>query len=207
MLFQNRNIVNARYKGNDMYDVNLMGVDEAYANGGQVDIHRGRFIAEQESQRRMPVVVIGADIEKGLFGAIDPIGKTINVDGHQFEVIGTMLRPSASFFGDTDNRILLPYGAMQKMYPNARENAIVVTAKRRADAAADETVKGQVAAALRSDPYFYDEHVTVTINNGVVTLQGMVFDDWDLRNAMRIARKIPGVKRVVNDLEIKLGGE
>ena len=86
-------------------------------------------------------------------------------------------------------------------------DAIVVTAKRRADAAADETMKGQVAAALRSDPFFYDEHVTVTISNGVVTLQGMVFDDWDLRNAMRIARKIPGVRRVVNDLEIKLGGE
>jgi putative ABC transport system permease protein len=112
-----------------MYDVNLIGVNEAYANGGQVDMHRGRFIAEQESQRRMPVVVIGADVEKGLFGAIDPIGKIINVDGHQFEVIGTMLRPGASFFGDTDNRVLLPYWTMQKMYPNARENAIVVTAR------------------------------------------------------------------------------
>jgi putative ABC transport system permease protein len=43
-------------------------------------------------------------------------------------VIGTMLRPAASFFGDTDSRVLLPYGTMQKMYPNARENAIVVTA-------------------------------------------------------------------------------
>jgi putative ABC transport system permease protein len=129
MLFANRGIINARYKGNDMYDVNLIGVDEIYANGGQVDMHRGRFIAEQESQRRMPVVVLGADVEKGLFGAIDPIGKTINVDGHQFEVIGTMLRPAASFFGDTDNRVLLPYWTMQKMYPNARENAIVVTAR------------------------------------------------------------------------------
>ena len=39
-----------------------------------------------------------------------------------------MLRPAARFFGDTDNRILLPYGSMHKMYPNARENAIVVTA-------------------------------------------------------------------------------
>jgi hypothetical protein len=90
---------------------------------------------------------------------------------------------------------------------DGRLDAIVVTAKRRADAAADETIKRQVEAALRSDPFFYDEHVTVTINNGVVTLQGMVFDDWDLRNALRIGRKVPGVKRVVNDLEIKLGGE
>src|SRR6266550_1139439 len=59
---------------------------------------------------------------------MDPLGKTIMVDGHEFTVIGTMVRPAASFFGDTDNRILLPYGAMQKLYPNARENAIVVTA-------------------------------------------------------------------------------
>jgi osmotically-inducible protein OsmY len=84
---------------------------------------------------------------------------------------------------------------------------IVVTAKRQADAVADETIRRQVETALQSDPFFYDEHVTVTIRNGVVTLQGMVFDDWDLRNALRIGRKVPGVKRVVNDLEIKLGGE
>jgi putative ABC transport system permease protein len=129
MLFANRGFINARYKGNDMYDVNLIGVDEAYANGGQVDMHYGRFIAEQESRRRTPVAVLGADIEKGLFGGIDAIGKTITVDGHQLEVVGTMLRPAASFFGDTDNRVLLPYGTMQKMYPNARENAIVVTAR------------------------------------------------------------------------------
>ena len=55
---------------------------------------------------------------------MDPIGKTIMVDGHEFTVIGTMLRPAASFFGDTDNRVLLPYGTMQKMYPErARECA------------------------------------------------------------------------------------
>jgi osmotically-inducible protein OsmY len=53
----------------------------------------------------------------------------------------------------------------------------------------------------------YDAHVTVTVKNGVVTLHGIVFDDWDLRTALRIARRAPRVKRVVNDLEIKLGGE
>jgi len=129
MLFQNRGPINARYKGNDMYDVNLIGVDEAYANGGQVDIHLGRFIAEQESRARASVTVIGADIEKGLFGSLDPIGKIILVDGHQFMVVGTMIRPAASFFGDTDNRVLLPYWTMRKLYPSAREHALVVTAK------------------------------------------------------------------------------
>ena len=129
MLFPNKGPINTHYKGNDMYDVNLFGVEEAYARGGQVDIHLGRFFSDEESRRRMPVVVIGADIEKGLYAGVDPIGKTIMIDGHEFFIIGTMLRPAASFFGDTDNRVVIPYGAMQKMYPTARENAIVVTAQ------------------------------------------------------------------------------
>src|SRR5580704_7714184 len=129
MLFPNANTINAHYKGNDMYDVNLFGVEEAYARGGQVDMHLGRFFTDEESRRRLPVAVIGQDLEKGLYANLDPIGKPITVDGHEFMVIGTMVRPAASFFGDTDTRVLLPYGTMQKMYPSARENAIVVTAK------------------------------------------------------------------------------
>ena len=127
MIFPNKS-VNARYKGNDMYDVNLMGVEEAYARGGQVDIHVGRFFGDEEGRRRMPVAVVGADIEKGLYANMDPVGKTLLVDGHEFLVVGTMLRPAASFFGDTDNRVLIPYGMMRKMYPNAKEIAIVATA-------------------------------------------------------------------------------
>ncbi len=129
MLFPNTQTINVHYRGNDMYDVNLFGVEEAYARGGQVDMHLGRFFTDQESRRRLPVAVIGQDLEKGLYANVDPIGKPITVDGHEFMVIGTMLRPAASFFGDTDTRVLLPYGTMQKMYPNAHENAIVVTAK------------------------------------------------------------------------------
>jgi len=136
MLFAN-DMVNLHYKGNDVYDVNLMGVEEAYARGGQVDIHLGRFFGDEEGRRRMPVAVVGQDVEKGLFAHVDPIGKEILVNGHEFQVIGTMLRPAASFFGDTDTRVLIPYGSMQKLYPNARENAIVVTA-----------VAGKLPAAL-----------------------------------------------------------
>jgi osmotically-inducible protein OsmY len=71
----------------------------------------------------------------------------------------------------------------------------------------DAEVQEQVETAMHSDPYFYDGHVTITVKNGVVTMRGFVFDEWDLRTAKRIARKTPGVKRVIDDLEIELGGE
>ena len=130
MIFPNSNFINARYRGNDMYDVNLHGVDASFGNNtGQVDLRHGRFFTEAESFRRMPVAVIGADIEKGLFADLSPIGKTILVGGHHLEIVGSMARPAASMFGETDNRVLVPYFTLQKLYPGARENAIIVTAR------------------------------------------------------------------------------
>jgi hypothetical protein len=89
--------------------------------------------------------------------------------------------------------------------PGSNLNSIVVTGKRIPES--DAEVKEQVETAMRSNPYFPDEHVTVTIKDGVVTLHGFIYDEWDLRVAMRIARRTHGVKRVINDLEIELGGE
>jgi hypothetical protein len=82
-------------------------------------------------------------------------------------------------------------------------DTIVVTAQR----LVDEQLRTQVELALRSDPTLMSGHLDVSIKNGVVTLRGMVFDDWDMRIARRAAKRIPGVKRVINDMEIKLGGE
>jgi osmotically-inducible protein OsmY len=41
---------------------------------------------------------------------------------------------------------------------------------------------------------------------GDVLLGGFVSSDWDLIDAMRIARKAAGNRRVVNNLSIELGG-
>src|SRR6266568_4887154 len=57
MLFPNHGPINVHYKGNDMYDVDLFGVEEAYARGGQVDLHLGRFFTDEEVRRKIPVAV------------------------------------------------------------------------------------------------------------------------------------------------------
>jgi putative ABC transport system permease protein len=125
---RNRLPVVTKYKGNAVYQTNLQGVEESYIQTGQVDMEEGRFFSEFEARHHAPVAVIGADIKKALFGLENPIGKTINVDGRIFEVVGTMHRPTASFFDSSDNRVFLPFFSMQKMYPNAQEVAISATA-------------------------------------------------------------------------------
>jgi osmotically-inducible protein OsmY len=84
------------------------------------------------------------------------------------------------------------------------------TAARANDDAAqtsDEALRKRVQGALHTDPYFYDRHVKVSVKNGQVTLHGFVFSDWDLRNAVKIARDASGGAPVNDDLTIKEGGQ
>jgi osmotically-inducible protein OsmY len=64
----------------------------------------------------------------------------------------------------------------------------------------------RVKDALHSDRYFYDAHVEVFIEKGAVVLRGLVFDDWDLRNALHIAKTAAGDRRVINELTLVQGG-
>jgi osmotically-inducible protein OsmY len=70
----------------------------------------------------------------------------------------------------------------------------------------DGELETRVKGALHAAPYFYDEHVTVSVEHGAVILGGIVFSDSDLADAIRIASKVAGGRRVVNNLSIELGG-
>jgi putative ABC transport system permease protein len=127
-LFSNWNQIHkARYKGNDNYQLDIGGTEEGYAAGGTVMI-QGRFFTDTENRHHMPVAVLGEDLGKSFFQGQDAVGKWIELDGHQLEVIGIMERPAASFPGQDDNRVLVPYFTMRKLYPSANENMLIVIA-------------------------------------------------------------------------------
>jgi putative ABC transport system permease protein len=75
----------------------------------------------------------------------DPIDKVIQVDGHSMRVIGVMDRPAASFPGQDDTRVLLPYFSMRKMFPNLKEHMLVVIA----EPGLIEKAQDEVRAVLR----------------------------------------------------------
>jgi osmotically-inducible protein OsmY len=97
--------------------------------------------------------------------------------------------------------------AQNAVAPPARQSdSVAGSALRGAAVLSDRELEKRVKAALHSDPYFYDEHVTVSVEHGAVVLRGFVFSDWDLRDAIRIASKAAGDRRVVDKLTIKQGG-
>jgi putative ABC transport system permease protein len=118
----------ARYKGREVYQIEIGGTEEGYTSNG-VEMKYGRFFTDMDNRRRMPVIVLGEDVANSLIPEEDPTGKWIELMGRQFEVIGVMKRPAASMPGQEDRRTLLPYFTMQKMFPSAKENMLVVVAK------------------------------------------------------------------------------
>ncbi|MFI4891081.1 MAG: BON domain-containing protein [Steroidobacterales bacterium] len=78
--------------------------------------------------------------------------------------------------------------------------------KQGTDPAVEEAIRTRVQSALHADPYFYDEHVTVTMEHGNVVLHGFVFSDWDLHDALKIAREAACHRGVIDLLSIKVGG-
>lgn len=129
MMWPKNGPIVTRYKGNAVYQTQFRGMEESYAQTGQIEMATGRFFTGFDNAHRSSVAVIGADVVKALFSGVDPIGKEITLDGHQVQVIGTMVRPTASFFGNTDNRVFVPYYTMRRMYPNSKDLAIVAVAR------------------------------------------------------------------------------
>ena len=71
---------------------------------------------------------------------------------------------------------------------------------------ADKVMSERVEAALNADRSLFAKHITAHADNGVVRLTGYIWEASDFEEANYIASNVPGVTRVVNDLELNRNG-
>src|SRR5215831_19019997 len=71
---------------------------------------------------------------------------------------------------------------------------------------ADKVMAERVEAALNADRSLFAKHITAHADNGVVRLTGYVWEASDFEEAVYIAQGVPGVTKVVNDLELNRNG-
>jgi putative ABC transport system permease protein len=121
--------VTAKYKGLEMVDTNFFGPTPEHFQTMNSELEDGRLYTDIDDLHRRDVAVLGPDVVKRLFENEDPIGKTINVDGHNYEVIGT-LGKRKQFLGENGNDrvVYVPYFTFRKYYPDAKENLITAMA-------------------------------------------------------------------------------
>ncbi len=117
--------VTSKYKGQEVVDTEFSGATADHFGNIGADLKDGRLFTEIDNMHRRDIAVIGADIEARFFQNEDPIGKMIDVDGRQFEVVGTLEKRKQVLGDDENNKmIIIPYLTFKKIYPNAKDNFI-----------------------------------------------------------------------------------
>lgn len=101
----------------------ILGTTADYARINNVDFHEGRLFNDTEANAGREVVVLGYDVAEALFPTNSPLGQSVLVGGHPFQVIGVFAR-QGEFLGlfSFDNQAVLPLTAFQK-YFGARRGA------------------------------------------------------------------------------------
>ena len=79
--------------------VQIVGVAPDYATAHPDQLDHGRFISDSDVTNKSRVAVVGSQIVTDLFGGLDPVGKSIKINGIQFKVIGVMKSQGSGGFG------------------------------------------------------------------------------------------------------------
>jgi putative ABC transport system permease protein len=120
--------VRVNFLGETIPNVNLQGITENMPAISNIEVEFGRSISATEVQRHAPVAFIGNDVRDKFFHDRDPIGKTLQVDGVPYEVVGTA-KALGSVFGESqDNFIMIPIQSFFKTYTSRRGLELVAKA-------------------------------------------------------------------------------
>src|SRR5215467_11121548 len=105
-----------KFKGETVEDVNIRGVT---ANIGEIDTEEaeiGRYISDADNNHRSNVALIGTDVSKRFFSGLDPLGRSIYIDGEAYEVVGVAKEMGSTFGQSQDNFVYIPLETWRKVY-------------------------------------------------------------------------------------------
>jgi putative ABC transport system permease protein len=147
----------------------------------------GRFINSLDMREKRRVLFLGNAIADRLFGEIDPIGRTLMLDGLPFTVVGVMEKKfqDSSNNGPDEDRAIIPASTFQTIYGNRYVSHLLVRPR---DVKEANRVKSEMYRVLggryKFDPqderalamwdFIEDEKITNAIGLGIQIFLGLV---------------------------------
>ncbi len=101
--------------GSNNYRSRVTGVTAVYPSMRAAAPYYGRFFSEEENIRLKKVAVLGQTVVTQLFGAEDPVGRTIKINRKNFTVIGVLPMKGAAGFQDQDDTVIVPLNTAMKV--------------------------------------------------------------------------------------------
>lgn len=134
--------VTGRYNSVERLDdlnifTSVSGVDENYSQINKLEFQYGRFINRQEREQRARVAVLGHQANMELFAGKNPLGKTIKINGLDYQVVGVLKYQQPENIGpgreNLNTKIFLPITEILGRKKNKSINQIMVNVASSAD--------------------------------------------------------------------------
>jgi putative ABC transport system permease protein len=134
------------YRGESTEANNMVcGGTPEYPENNTHYVELGRNLSEEDVVVGRRVVVLGHAIANQLFPFIDPIGKTVKVDGYKFTVQGVFAEKKSAMGGQFDNYVLMPISAWTELYgardESGRPRSIFITVRARRGVPLEEALE------------------------------------------------------------------
>jgi len=95
------------------------------------NLSQGQFLPDTDYDRSSAVCVIGANLQRELFGASKPLGNWLRIGEHRFRVIGVLASTGRSIGIDVQDTVIIPVASAQSLFNTPSLFRILVEAKNR----------------------------------------------------------------------------
>jgi putative ABC transport system permease protein len=141
--------VAVHYEGKVAKDIDLIGTEANYFSIRNYEITAGRAFSTQEVQTAQPVLVVGSELAEKLLPGVDPVGKTVQIAGLPYRIVGVVAKQGTLFGLSLDKFAIMPFSAPARrlICPINILDALIV---RTADPTDMTRAMGEAEAVMRS---------------------------------------------------------
>lgn len=97
------------YQNKVMKDVTVQGKNEVYFKTNTSLLKSGRVVNILDLNSKNQVAVLGSNVVQKLFYGVDPVGKSVTINGTDYTVIGTLTASSGFSMSSTNDAVIIPY--------------------------------------------------------------------------------------------------
>jgi len=135
------------YRDKSIDNVRVQGVSPEYVGFSSFDAERGRLMSPTEVESARPVTVVGWQIADRLFGNLDPLEKTIQIEGVHFRIVGVSAKRGSLLGQPQDEFAIIALGQFRMIYGAQRSLSLSVRPR---DVAQIGPAIDEVTVALRA---------------------------------------------------------
>src|SRR5258707_3761383 len=136
-----------KHDGQDLFGTQIAGVTANFADIEDKTISEGRFLLPHEVEHSAMVCVIGMDLREKFFAGLDPIGRTLAIQGLPMTIVGVEGKRGSMFGQSLDNNVYVPLTTYQRMF--GRRQSLQLHGKARSREVFDPTIE-QARISLRN---------------------------------------------------------